>query len=124
MKQRAHDYHTRLVDMLQNLGPDAVALGLHAFPSRDLMRFRVSTPTAVSTLAEWLGLDAPTIERAGTIAWPQATAEEGLLRVIVTGPYADESNSGGTAGPSCGAWGTARVDLMTIDAGLPSGGRR
>jgi hypothetical protein len=94
MRPRAHDYHTMLVGLLRHLGPDAVAIGLHAFPSWDSMRIIVGTNTAVATLAESFGLHTPTIERASTIAWTQATAEEGLLRVIVRGPHAVEPDPG------------------------------
>lgn len=112
MKPPAHDFHTLLVGLLQHLGPDAIALGLHAFPSWYSMRLLVGTDAAVSMLAASFGLDAPTIERAGKIAWTQATGEEGRLRVIVTGPHAIESDPGGTVGSSSRgvARGTGRHD--------------
>jgi hypothetical protein len=95
MKQKAHDYHAMLVGLLRQLGPDAVAIGLHVFPSWDSMWISVGSNSAVSVLAESFGLAAPTIERAGVIAWTQAAAEEGRLRVVVKGPHAIETNPGG-----------------------------
>jgi hypothetical protein len=91
MKQLLYDYHALLVGMLHQLGPDCVAFGLREFPSHHTMRFTVGTDAAVSKLVESFGLNTHTSERAGTIAWTQATAEEGRLRVILTGPYAIES---------------------------------
>jgi hypothetical protein len=118
MKPRAHDYHSMLVGLLRHLGPDAVAIGLHAFPCWDSMRIIVGTDAAVMTLAESFGLDAPTTERAGTIAWTQAAAEEGRLRLVVKGPHAVDSDPSGAVGRGAG------LALMAASLGLrwPSAG--